>query len=146
MQIFIAKNNGFCKGVERAVKTANAVCQEGVYIFGDLIHNEKVVAQIESKGAKTVYDINEVPNNSKVVIRSHGVQKSVYELLKNKNCEIIDCTCGFVKRTQEIVSEKSQEGYAIVIAGEVDHPEVVGLTGWACDGAKVVVTDGNNFD
>ena len=89
MQIFIAKNNGFCKGVERAVKTANAVCQEGVYIFGDLIHNEKVVAQIESKGAKTVYDINEVPNNSKVVIRSHGVQKSVYELLKNKNCEII---------------------------------------------------------
>ena len=144
MQVIIAKNNGFCKGVEQAVKTANRVYGDGVYILGNLIHNEKVVREIENKGTKTVYSINEIPNGSKVLIRSHGVQKSVYLTLEEKGCEIIDCTCAFVKRTQKIVSEKSKQGYDVIITGEADHPEAIGLVGWAS--GKVVVTDGENID
>ncbi|MBQ3571896.1 MAG: 4-hydroxy-3-methylbut-2-enyl diphosphate reductase [Clostridia bacterium] len=144
MQICIAKNNGFCKGVENAVKTAKQIYGEDVYILGDLIHNEKVVAEIKKKGTKTVYKIEDVPSGSKVIIRSHGVQRSVYKQLEEKGCEIIDCTCGFVKRTQKIVEEKSKQGYDIIIAGENNHPEVVGLIGWA-DGT-VVVTDGETLD
>jgi 4-hydroxy-3-methylbut-2-enyl diphosphate reductase len=71
MQVYIAKNIGYCKGVEYAVETARKIAKDGVYILGDLIHNELVVNELEKLGAKTVYSIDEIPNNSTVIIRSH---------------------------------------------------------------------------
>ncbi len=144
MQVYIAKNNGFCKGVEKAVKTALSIASENVYILGDLIHNEKVVKEIEERGAKTCYSIDEIPNGAKVIIRSHGAPRSVYCELNAKGCEIVDCTCAFVKRTQNIIYEKSGEGYGVLIVGESTHPEVIGLKGWAL--SEVVVTDGESLD
>lgn len=144
MQICIAKHNGFCKGVERAVKKAREVYGEGVYILGDLIHNEKVLKEIKSLGTKTAHSLSDIPNGCKVIIRSHGVAKSVFTELESKNCEIIDCTCNFVKRTQNIVEEKSAEGFGIIIVGEENHPEVVGLKGWSSGNA--LVTNGENID
>ncbi len=144
MQVYIAKNNGFCKGVEKAVKTALSIASENVYIFGDLIHNEKVVKEISERGAKTCYSIDEIPNGAKVIIRSHGAPRSVYDELNAKGCEIVDCTCAFVKRTQNIIFEKSGEGYGVLIVGQSAHPEVIGLKGWAR--LEVLVTDGESLD
>ena len=144
IKICIAKNNGFCKGVEKAVKTARSFAGEGVYIFGELIHNETVIKDIESAGATTCYSIEEIPNGAKVIIRSHGASPNVYSELQEKGCEIIDCTCSFVKRTQNIVREMSEKGFAIIIVGEEDHPEVIGLKGWATKTA--IVTNGEIYD
>ena len=103
-EIIIGKHNGFCKGVLRAVKTAEEICTEGVYILGELIHNESVTEKLKNKGAVIVNGLSEIPQGKKVIIRSHGVSKSVYAKLEEMGCEIVDCTCPFVKRTQEIVA------------------------------------------
>ncbi|MBR3864185.1 MAG: 4-hydroxy-3-methylbut-2-enyl diphosphate reductase [Clostridia bacterium] len=144
MQIYIAKNSGFCKGVKNAVETAKKICGKGVYILGELIHNENVIKQIEETGTTTAYSVSQIPNGSKVIVRSHGIEKQVYSELESKGCEIIDCTCPFVKRTQKIIAERSANGFSVIIVGEKEHPEVLGLLGW-CNG-KGIVTDGNKLD
>lgn len=145
IQVYIAKNNGFCKGVENAVNTARKIAGEGVYILGELIHNDCVVKELELMGAKTRDSLEEIPHNSTVIIRSHGVSSDVYKKLTAKNCKIVDCTCGFVKRTQKIVQEKSADGYAVIIVGEKEHPEVVGLQGWASGSVFVTAGDDINY-
>ena len=135
MEILIAKNSGFCKGVERAVSTALSLdC--GTYVLGEIIHNAEVVKAIKDKGLKVVESLEEIPDGSSVVFRSHGVPKSYYGECRKRNIKIIDCTCEFVKRTQKIVEEQSALGNFIVIVGEPTHPEVIGLLGW-CDNNAV---------
>lgn len=141
MEVIISKNNGFCKGVSRAVETAKKVFGDNVYILGELIHNEQVVDQIKALGTHIVDDISQIANNSTVIIRSHGEPKRVYDALKIKNCEIIDCTCPFVKNIHKIVQEKSQDGYKVVILGEPNHPEVIGINGWCKDNDAIVLSD-----
>ena len=143
IDISIAKNRGFCKGVERAVNTALSLdC--GAYVLGEIIHNAEVVKAIRDKGLKVVESLDEIPDNSSVVFRSHGVPKSFYGECRKRNIQVIDCTCEFVKRTQKIVEEQSGLGNHIVIVGEPTHPEVVGLLGW-CDGKATVVNDPNDI-
>ena len=140
IEVHIAKNSGFCKGVEHAVNTTLSLECENVYILGEIIHNDDVVKTIREKGLKVVESLDEVPDNSTVVFRSHGVPKSYYSECAGRNIKVIDCTCGFVKRTQAIVEEQSLKGNTIVIAGEPTHPEVVGLLGW-CKSEAVVISD-----
>ncbi len=144
MNVIIAKNSGFCKGVENAVNTALSTPPENAYILGEIIHNADVVKAIEEKGIRTVESLNEVPDGCSVIFRSHGVPKSFYAECKERNIEVIDCTCGFVKRTQKIVEEQSEAGNHVVIAGEPTHPEVVGLLGW-CNGKATVLNDPDNI-
>ena len=144
MKICVAKNCGFCKGVEKAVDTALSLKSENAYILGEIIHNEEVIRSIKDKGLKIVESLAEIPDNSTVVFRSHGVPKSYYSECASRNIKIIDCTCGFVKRTQKIVAEQSALENFIVIAGEPTHPEVVGLLGW-CKDSAVVVNDENRI-
>ncbi len=140
MEIVVGKYSGFCNGVSNAVETAKKVYGENVYILGELIHNEHVVSEILSLGSKMVDEINQIPNGATVIIRSHGATKKVFESLQSKNCKIIDCTCGFVKKIHKIVEEKSNQGYQIVILGEPCHAEVVGIAGW-CNGEAIVVSE-----
>lgn len=142
MQIILAKSLGFCSGVKRAVDTAMKVCGEGVFVLGELIHNEGVTAMLKEKGSTVVNSAEDVPDGAKVIIRSHGEAKSTFEKLKSKGVEIIDCTCPFVRRTQKIVEEYHDKGYRIVIAGEKNHPEVKGLDGW-CENTAFI-TDGSD--
>ena len=144
MKIYIAKNSGFCKGVEHAVDTALSLETQNAYILGEIIHNYEVVNAIKEKGLKVIDNLDEVPDNSTVVFRSHGVPKIYYSECQRRNIKIVDCTCGFVKRTQKIVAEQSEQGKFIVIAGEPTHPEVVGLLGW-CGNNAVVVSDENHI-
>ncbi|MDE7440476.1 MAG: 4-hydroxy-3-methylbut-2-enyl diphosphate reductase, partial [Clostridia bacterium] len=144
MKIYVAENCGFCKGVEHAVNTALSLKSENAYILGEIIHNDEVIRAIKDRGLKVVETLDEIPDNCTVVFRSHGVPKSYYNECANRNIKVVDCTCGFVKRTQNIVAEQSQLGNFIVIAGEPTHPEVVGLLGW-CGSNAVVINDENKI-
>ncbi len=144
MEIYIAENSGFCKGVEYAVNTALSLEDKNAYILGEIIHNADVVKAISDKGLKVVESLEDVPDGSSVVFRSHGVPESYYGICERRNIKVIDCTCGFVKRTQKIVAEQYALGNHIVIAGEPTHPEVMGLLGW-CGGQATIVNDENKI-
>ena len=144
MEIFVAENSGFCKGVEDAVNTAINTNGDNVFVLGEIIHNAAVVKAISDKGVRVVEKLCEVPDNSSVIFRSHGVPKSFYAECAARNIKVIDCTCGFVRRTQSIVEEQSLHGKTIVIVGEPTHPEVIGLLGW-CVGEALVLNDSENI-
>jgi len=137
MEILVAKNGGFCRGVKNAVDTALSISPQNTYIYGEIIHNPDVVQAITNRGLIMVEDLADVPNGATLIIRSHGVGKDVYRLCAERNIKIVDCTCEFVRRTQKIVDEKYREGKSIIIVGEKSHPEVVGINGW-CDGKAYI--------
>ena len=141
MEILLAKSAGFCFGVQRAVDTAyEHADEENVYTYGQIIHNEEVVGDLEKHGVKVIENDDDLKliKDSKVIIRSHGAEKSVYDILKKNNNEIIDATCPFVKKIHNIVMEECEKGHTIVIVGDRKHPEVKGIMGW-CIGEPVVI-------
>lgn len=146
---------GFCFGVERAIDRCNAELDNRmgaspIYSLGPLIHNEKVISELETKGLIVKDYDKDFFHNKKVLIRSHGIKKEIMdELVKNKN-EIIDLTCPFVKRIHNIVEEDVKNGYFIIVIGDKTHPEVEGIMSYAEpsviavlneDEAKVVISD-----
>lgn len=142
MKVTLAKHSGFCKGVQHAVDTAMNISPENTFVLGEIIHNGQVVGDIERRGIKTVFSLDEVPDGATVIFRSHGVPLDTYEQCAKRNIKVVDCTCSFVRRTQKIVKEQYEQGNHIVIVGEPAHPEVVGLTGW-CDNSATVISDEN---
>ena len=143
MDIVLAKSSGFCFGVKRAV---NSVYDEienhntGIYTYGPIIHNEQVVQDMESKGVKVIDDLEglKIITEGTVIIRSHGVEKSIYDLLENKKIRIVDATCPFVKKIHNIVLDESNNGKTIIIIGNDNHPEVEGIKGWV-NGEVIVI-------
>ena len=142
MNIIVAKNSGFCKGVKLAVDTAMSIEDKNTYVLGEIIHNYEVVKTISDRGIKVVESLEEVPDGATVIFRSHGVPESFYGLCDKRKITVIDCTCTFVKRTQKIVKEQFLLGRQVVIVGEPGHPEVEGLMGW-CNKTALIV---NNLD
>lgn len=132
MEIVVAKNAGFCFGVKRAVDLTEKALDVGtsVYSVGSIVHNKFVNAELTKKGLIFVKSIDEVPNGSDVIIRAHGVTSLELEKCKEKNLNIVDTTCPNVKKIHEIVHKYSNEGYKIIIIGDEDHPEVIGISGW----------------
>ena len=145
MKVIVARHGGFCSGVKKAVDAALSVPPQNTYIYGEIIHNRDVVEQIENRGIKTVENISEVPDGARLLIRSHGAGKAIFEECKRRNIEAVDCTCAFVRRTQRIVEEQSERGKTVVIIGEKTHPEVEGLTGWCKNGAYVFSSENDDF-
>ena len=145
MEVIVAKTAGFCFGVKRAVTTVYEEIEkkEGtIYTYGPIIHNENVVKDLENKGVIVVNSKEELKKikNGIVVIRSHGVGKNIYNLLKKNDLKIVDATCPFVKKIHNIVEEKSKEGYNIIIIGDEKHPEVEGIMGWVSTEEKTSVS------
>ena len=139
MRAILAKSSGFCMGVKRAVDTAKSVYGKGVYVLGEIIHNESVIKEIEKLGTTFIESIDEISEGT-LIIRSHGVGKAVLEELENKNVKVINCTCPFVIKTQKIIEEHYKNGFKIIIAGEKNHPEVIGLNGW-CENTAVIIDE-----
>lgn len=144
MKVILAKHSGFCFGVEKAINTVYAKMSEEnlnkpLYTLGPLIHNQHVVKELQQKGIKVINDINEV-SNGVIVIRSHGVPENVYEIANSKGLELVDTTCIYVKRIQNIVKEYYLKGYTIVIVGNPNHPEVIGINGW-CDDKGIIINN-----
>ncbi|MDU1764340.1 MAG: bifunctional 4-hydroxy-3-methylbut-2-enyl diphosphate reductase/30S ribosomal protein S1, partial [Anaerococcus vaginalis] len=136
MEIIVADKHGFCGGVKRAVKMAFDNAGEGVYSYGDLVHNEGVVKELEDLGVVTIDDTN--VENSKVIIRSHGVHKRILDKLEEKNNEIINCVCPKVEKVYNIVDNFYKKGYNIVIIGNYNHPEVIGINSRCNDSATII--------
>lgn len=148
MEIKIAKNAGFCFGVKRAMQMASDELDDKstkVYSLGPLIHNKQAVSKYEKKGLKIVEDINIIPSNERVIIRSHGVGEIIYKKAKDKSIKIIDTTCPFVKKIHEIVNEFYKKGFKIIIIGNKTHPEVIGINGW-CDNCAIVIKNVEDID
>jgi 4-hydroxy-3-methylbut-2-enyl diphosphate reductase len=103
-----------------------------VYSLGPIIHNEEVISKLEKEGIITVNSTEELKGKSagKVIIRSHGVDKKTYDDIKNMGFEIVDATCPFVKKIHRIVAQASENGEAVIIVGDKNHPEVQGIMGW----------------
>ena len=127
--ITVAQSAGFCFGVSRAVKIAFDVADrhKGGCTLGPIIHNKELVAELAAKGVVSVDTVDEVNNRMPVIIRSHGVQRSVYEELDRRGIEYIDATCPFVAKIHRIVYDQSRRGDIILIAGDRSHPEVQGI-------------------
>ena len=139
----MAKTAGFCFGVKRAVEQVYEQIEkakESVYTYGPIIHNQQVVKDLEEKGVCVLNTEEELLELSRgiVIIRSHGVGKSVYDILEKRNVTVVDATCPFVKKIHRIVQEQEKRGRRVVIAGNPDHPEVQGICGWAGEGTLVV--------
>ena len=136
MEIITAKSAGFCFGVKRAVDTVYDEINKGgkIYTYGDIIHNEEVVKDLGEKGVTVINSIYELKDLSEgtVVIRSHGISKEIYDILKAKeNVRVVDATCPFVLKIHKIVEEESARGKNVIIIGDRDHPEVQGIMGFS---------------
>lgn len=140
-QIILAKTAGFCFGVDRAVNLVYELVGEGkkVCTLGPIIHNAQLVADLESKGVKIINDISEAPQGYTVVVRTHGVEKNVLDELENKNIEFVNATCPFVTKIHNIV-KKQDENTVVLIAGDKNHPEVLGIKSY-CKGPSFVFKD-----
>ena len=145
MKVITAKTAGFCFGVKRAVeKVYEQVNQEKkeIYTYGPIIHNEEVVADLESKGVKVLESREELEKLERgtVIIRSHGVGRAIYRLIEEKGLELVDATCPYVRKIHRIVKEKSEQGVQVIIIGNDTHPEVEGIKGW-CVHPAIVIAD-----
>lgn len=143
MKVIVAESAGFCFGVERAVESVYREISAGelpIYTFGPIIHNEQVVADLESKGVSVIDNIDELKGIEKgtVIIRSHGVPKAIYDILEERGINVVDATCPFVKKIHNIVQKESENGKIIVIIGNDNHPEVEGIKGWVNGNAIVI--------
>lgn len=137
MQVKLAKNYGFCFGVRRAIKLAES--KSNGITLGPLIHNAKEINRLKEKFNVVVNEnIQEIPANAEVIIRTHGITKEDLQRLKQKTKNITDATCPFVTKPQEICEKMSNEGYAIIIFGDEMHPEVKGVMSY-CKTTPLVV-------
>ena len=146
MIIKCAKSAGFCFGVKRAVDTVYEEIKrangQNVYTYGPIIHNEEVIRDMQKKGVVVIRNMEELNDITEgiIIIRSHGVGKHIYDKLNEKGMCIVDATCPFVKKIHTIVQEQWAQGRSIVIIGNKEHPEVVGIEAWSGAGAIVVDT------
>lgn len=139
MKIEISKFNGFCSGVKAAVDKANKTLDEEkkLYSYGEIIHNKDVIDKLNNKGLIVVEDVP-FENDAKLLIRAHGVGKNIVEKLEQNNLEVIDATCVKVKKIHKIVEECKNNGYDIIIVGDKNHPEVLGILGWCNNDASII--------
>ena len=143
MEVTVAKTAGFCFGVKRAVEKVYeqiGKTEKPIYTYGPIIHNEQVVGDLQEKGVEVIDTLEELKTirDAVVVIRSHGVGKDVYDILKENGVEIVDATCPYVKKIHRIVEKQTAEGRRVLIVGSEDHPEVQGIKGWGDERTKVI--------
>lgn len=135
--VITAREIGFCFGVKRAVSLCEKTLKScGTCVsLGPIIHNEQVIERLERSGLKIATSIETGPEP--VIIRSHGLHPDIQKELIRKKKKIIDATCPFVRRVQQLVAGLKKKGYTIIIVGKPDHPEVKALAGFA--GKKVII-------
>ena len=135
MKITLAKTAGFCFGVNRAVNMLYDLVADGVNVctLGPIIHNPQVVADLENKGVNIIDNITDADINKKVVIRTHGVEQNILKYCVDNTLDYIDATCPFVKKIHKIVQKESSVNMPVLIAGDKNHPEVIGIKSY-CNG------------
>ncbi len=131
--IQVAKTAGFCFGVNRAVEMVTKLAKQGskVATLGPIIHNKQVVEDLKASGVSICDNVQNTPADTTLVIRSHGVPKSVYDVLNEKQVSFVDATCPFVEKIHKIVAKAAAENLPVLIAGDPEHPEILGIKGFA---------------
>ncbi len=140
MEIILAENAGFCFGVDRAVRMTEEELSKtdgSVYSYGPLIHNPQAVKALEAKGLETIDRFEDI-SEGRIIVRSHGVPEETINDIKELGLHLVDCTCPYVLAVHKKVRDYSSKGYSIVIIGDKDHPEVVGINGWCENQAHIV--------
>ena len=133
MEIILGKYSGFCNGVKNTVNKANELLDgaDTIYSLGDIVHNEVVVDKLKKKGLVVKNSIDDIPNNTKMIIRAHGEGIEIYQKAKKKNIEIIDLTCGRVKLIHnKILSKKNS---FVIVIGKANHPETIAHKSYSSD-------------
>jgi 4-hydroxy-3-methylbut-2-enyl diphosphate reductase len=140
MQVLLAEEYGFCFGVERAVEMVEGALAEGATVrtLGPLIHNTQEIHRLEAGGVRTINAPVEVSEGETAVIRAHGVTPEVQRELETRAERVIDATCPFVTKVQKLAERAASEGRDVVVVGSPDHPEMIGVKGYAPDRAYVV--------
>src|SRR5918997_3989070 len=140
MEVLLAEEYGFCFGVERAVDMVEEALAEGGTIrsLGALIHNSQEMQRLEAKGVTTISSPDEADGQTTAVIRAHGVTPQVQRELEGKAAHVINATCPFVTRVQHLAERAAKQGRDVVVAGNPDHPEMIGVVGYAPDNTYVV--------
>ena len=138
-EVRIARRTGFCYGVREAIDAARISAAEGktTHTLGQVVHNEGVISQLRDQGIRSVNELDEVDEGAAVVIRAHGVKPEVMARAESKGLEVIDGTCTWVTQEQKELAKLVEEGYTVVLLGTPNHPEVVGLLGFAPDAILV---------
>ena len=133
MKIELSKYSGYCFGVKRALKlTKEALAKHNndgkkVFTLGSIIHNPGVEKELSKQGLISIDDIGDMEDGNIFVIRSHGMSPILIDVLKERNIDIIDTTCPFVKKAQSKASELEEMGFFVAVIGNKEHPEVCGI-------------------
>ncbi|MBI2651328.1 4-hydroxy-3-methylbut-2-enyl diphosphate reductase [Candidatus Woesearchaeota archaeon] len=135
MEILVAKHAGFCFGVKKAIEIAEqtALKNKGkAYVYGQLVHNERVIKDLQKKGINFVENIDEIPDNEVTVLRAHGEPGTTYQRLKQKSIlqgsNLYDATCPLVTLVHNVAIKLKNNGYEVIIFGKKNHPESIGTS------------------
>lgn len=144
MEVVRARLAGFCMGVGLALKKLDTLAGDGdarpTYMLGPIIHNPQVLEHYAGLGVRLAKTPGELPDGCRVVIRAHGIPRQQEESLRARGVEVVDATCPKVKRAQLLIREQAEAGRSLLLFGEDDHPEVLGLLSYAAEGAVVFET------
>lgn len=149
-EVILARHSGFCFGVERAVNMAESLrekySEQNIYTLGPIIHNKNVVEKLKDKKIYTILEneFYKLKPSDIVIIRSHGISKATYEKLESLNVTIENATCPYVLNIQRKVNKYYEDGYKILIVGDKDHAEVIGINGW-CENSALIYKNGNEI-
>jgi len=127
-----ASNTGFCFGVKRAINLLEKVARErgGVETLGAVVHNQQVLQKLSEIGVKVVNNIDDIKGDI-VVTSSHGVSPDLEDDIRARHIDVISTTCPFVRRAQVAARRLAESGFFVIVYGDVNHPEVKGILGWA---------------
>ena len=151
MNVKLAKSAGFCFGVKRAVNMVYEEVDksgEPIYTYGPIIHNDEVVKDFESKGVKLVKELSQLSElpKGRIIVRSHGISRKEYEEMEEYGFTVIDATCPFVRKIHKLVDQHSSMGEYIIIIGNPNHPEVMGIRGWVNGDAVTIIESAAEAD
>lgn len=140
MKVLLADEYGFCFGVERAVEMVEEAVAAGetVRSLGPLIHNKQEMQRLAHEGVTAITEPVQIQRGETAVIRAHGVTPGVQQELEEKASKVVDATCPFVTRVQRLASRAAAKGRHVVVVGSPDHPEMIGVKGYAPDHAFVI--------
>lgn len=130
MEIILSKKMGFCFGVKKSVNLAKNILKEkkdNQYMLGFIINNPQVIEYFKKEGVKMVDSVDEVPEESTMITRAHGISPTVLKQADQKKIKIVDTTCPYVKKVQKIAQYLYKNHYFIVIYGDKKHPEILSL-------------------
>src|SRR5690554_4415608 len=141
-EVILAENSGFCFGVKRAAEIVTKYYNDDstkVRTLGPLIHNSDVIKKLEDHKihAITEDDLTHLDQNDVVVIRSHGVIPEIIDKIRQTGATVSDATCPYVKTIHRKVQKYYKLGYQVIIVGDENHPEVIGINGW-CDNTAII--------